>query len=352
MVVTGGNHDSPSHLESPRELLASLRVHVVGNMPTKVEEALIPLPNAEDPKLVVAAIPFLRDRDLRMGKSGETATSIQSQLISGIAKTYSKAYSAAKPWLVESGAAFLACGHLTMTGSQVCPLAQGGSEREIHVGGLGAVDASKLPSEIDYLALGHLHRPQRVGELEHFRYSGSPLPLSFAEAGDEKEVRLLDFTDGKLTGNYGLRLPLPRRLIQWRLQRDQLNYYLREKRPPKSPLTPWVEVIVTDPRPGENLFETVRELAKDRPYQVVRVVSSRTSQASQFQFGEFRDETEADDLMADPGRIFDCRLEESDDYTEEEKEELRVAFAELLEMNRELEATTTPLGSLPVIPTA
>tara|TARA_R110002096_G_scaffold147220_15_gene306967 strand:+ start:6348 stop:7403 length:1056 start_codon:yes stop_codon:yes gene_type:complete len=349
MVVTGGNHDSPSHLESPRELLSALRVHVIGNLPGKMEEALIPLPCADHPQVIVAAIPFLRDRDLRSGKSGESATSIQAQLASGIGKVYAKAHAAAKPWIAK-GAAFLATGHLTMNGSQVCPLAKGGSEREIHIGGLGSIDASRLPSEIDYLALGHLHRPQLVGELEHFRYSGSPLPLSFAEAGDEKEVRVLDFEGGKLTGNFGVRLPLPRRLIQWRLQREQLSFYLREKRPPKSKLTPWVEVIVTDPRPGENLFETVRELAKDRPYEVVRVVSSRVTPISQFQLGTFRDESEADDLMANPERIFDCRLEESEDYSEAEKEELRIAFAELLEMNREEEANAGVLPNLTTVP--
>ncbi len=337
MIVTGGNHDSPSHLEAPRELLSALRVHVVGQMPDKVEQTLIPLPNAENPALIVAAIPFLRDRDLRTGKSGESAAAIQEQLVAGIAKIYARAGKAAKTWKNERGAAFLATGHLTAGGSLTCPQAEGGSEREIHVGGLGTIDAARFPTGIDYLALGHLHRPQNVAGVEHFRYSGSPLPLSFAEAADEKEVRILDFAEGRLAGNHRAPLPLPRRLIQWRLQRDELAFYLREKKPPKSPLTPWVEVIVEDPRPGENLYEAVRELAVGRPYEVVRVVGQRLPNSGQFVLGEFRDERDADDLMADPTRIFECRLAEAEGYDEAERDALRTAFAELLELGGESE---------------
>ncbi len=324
-----------------------MRVHVIGQLPGKVEQTLIPLPSADDPKLVIAAIPFLRDRDLRTGKPGESPGEIQEQLVSGMAKIYAKASRLAKPWK-QRGTAFLATGHLTAGGSLTCPQAEGGSEREIHVGGLGTISASRFPTTIDYLALGHLHRPQVVAGIDHFRYSGSPIPLSFTEAADEKEVRVLDFQEGRLTGNHRVLLPLPRRLIQWRLRRDELKLYLQEKTPPKSPLTPWVEVVVEDPRSGENLYEHVRELATGRPYEIVRVIGKRTRDSASFVLGEFRDQTEADDLLADPSRIFECRLRE-DTGTEEDKVALRAAFAELLELHQEREGgERTSLSGLPI----
>ncbi|MDE9500394.1 exonuclease subunit SbcD, partial [Xenorhabdus bovienii] len=60
----------------------------------------------------------------------------------------------------------------------------------------------------DYIALGHIHRPQVIGKSEHIRYSGSPIPLSFDEVNQEKSVCLVDFKADKL-GSITL-LPIPR----------------------------------------------------------------------------------------------------------------------------------------------
>ena len=331
MVVTSGNHDSPAHLDAPREVLAALRVSVVGSLPSKAEEILIPLPNADQPRAVIAAMPFLRDRDLRTGGAGLSADKIQQLLRQGIQKRYAQAAKSGAKWK-SRGAALIAMGHLTAKGAETSD-----SEREIHVGGLGTVGAEIFPTAFDYVALGHLHRPQAVGNRDEIRYSGSPIPLSFSEAGDEKEVRILDFEDGKLAGDYPLRLPLPRRLIQWRLKRANLEKYLVEKRPPKSELRPWVEVIVEDPLPGENLYEVVRELAEGRPYEVVRVVGKRPETAAPALIGEFTTESAADDLLRDPKRVFDYRLEDDETLTEPEKQDLRTAFDELLEIHEEHE---------------
>ncbi|MEM7011415.1 MAG: exonuclease subunit SbcD [Verrucomicrobiota bacterium] len=330
MVVTSGNHDSPAHLDAPKEVLAALRVHVVGCLPNKVEDTLVVLPSEDDPQLAIAAMPFLRDRDLRTGGAGLSADAIQKLLRKGIQKRYAQAAKAGAKWK-SKGTGLLAMGHLTVKGGETSD-----SERDIHVGGLGTVGAEIFPSAFDYVALGHLHRPQAVGNRTEIRYSGSPLPLSFSEAGDEKEVRILDFADGKLAGDYRLQLPLARRLIQWRLQREELPFYLTEKKPPKSELTPWVEVIVEDPLPGENLYEVVRELAHGRPYEVVRVVGKRPEAGiAPALIGEFTTETDADELLRDPKRIFEFKLDDEESLTETEKNELRTAFDELLEIHEE-----------------
>src|SRR5438874_1538560 len=78
-VIVAGNHDSPAHLEAPREVLKALGAHVIGSLPQVVEEVLVPLPNADSPQLVVASVPFLRDRDLRTGQSGQSAADIQRE---------------------------------------------------------------------------------------------------------------------------------------------------------------------------------------------------------------------------------------------------------------------------------
>ena len=64
--------------------------------------------------------------------------------------------------------------------------------REIYVGALEAFPTAAFPAA-DYIALGHIHRPQKVGGFEHIRYSGSPIALSFDEARQQKEMLLVDF---------------------------------------------------------------------------------------------------------------------------------------------------------------
>ena len=195
VVVTGGNHDSPAHLEAPSRVLRTLHVHVTGALPENINDLLVPLPSADHPKLVIAAVPFLRDRDLRTGAFGQTADEIREELRSGIEAVYQRTAKACEAFR-NKGAAVLAMGHLTVTGARVSE-----SERVVHVGGLGKVDHKVFPEDFDYVALGHLHRPQTIGS-EAIRYSGSPIPLSFSECEDIKQVRLLDFGNGSLIGNH------------------------------------------------------------------------------------------------------------------------------------------------------
>ena len=207
-VIVAGNHDSPGHLEAPREVLRSLSFHVIGTLAEQPVDWLVPLPNPESPQLVVAALPFLRDADLRVGLSGQSADEIQRALVAGIARRYQEAAHAAAEWR-ERGVPVLATGHLTVVGST-----NSESEREIHIGGLGAVGTECFPAAFDYVALGHLHRPQAAGGRDHVRYAGSPLALSFSEADDVKEVR-------------------PARFRGWRVDRPVAA--LHPARPPPDP---------------------------------------------------------------------------------------------------------------------
>ncbi len=329
-VVTAGNHDSPAHLEAPRHVLAALRTHVVGRLPDNIEDVIVVLPNREEPRLIVAAMPFLRDRDLRTGAIGESAAQIREQLTMGMERRYKEAADAIFDARLEDYPA-IGMGHLTVSGCETTP----DSERDIHVGGLGTVHPSIFPANFDYMALGHLHKPQQVTGSGRLRYSGSPIPLSFAEANDEKEMRVLDFEGKKLIGNYGMRIPLSRRLVRWRLQRSELEHYLRVKTPPKSDFIPWVQVEVADPHPGENIFETVRELAEGRPYEVVRVGRPPVEHSSDLLLDPNNSVEQADDLLASPLKVFGCRLDMEEDLTESERESLEGAFRELLNLREE-----------------
>jgi len=329
LVITAGNHDSPAVLEAPRGLLSALDIHVVGRLPKKIKDLVIPLPHAAAPQVVVVALPFLRERDLREGGIGQGAEAIRRQLADGIRRIHRLAAQQTAEWR-QRGIPVLAMGHLT-AGSDACPE----GEREIHIGGLGAVGADAFPPEFDYVALGHLHRPQAVGDGNRIRYSGSPIPLSFGEATDVKELRVVDFGEGRLVGCHALRLDLERSLAQWRIPFDQLALHLREKHPPRTPLMPWVEVVVEAAPPGEPIFQLVQDLAKGRPYEVVRVLHHRPTATPQLTAGEWSPEAEAADLLASPERVFACRLSDEPDLPDEDRVGLTTVFRELLDLHQD-----------------
>ena len=121
MVVTGGNHDSPSFLNAPREVLRYLNVHVIGCMPESIADELIVIPDRQgEPELIVCAVPYLRDRDVRRAEAGESYEEKGRKLIEGIKAHYSDVCKEAERIRRELGkqVPIIAMGHLFTAGGQ------------------------------------------------------------------------------------------------------------------------------------------------------------------------------------------------------------------------------------------
>lgn len=195
VVITAGNHDSPSFLNAPRELLKFLNIHVVGCASESPEDELIMIAGPDDePRLIVCAVPYLRDRDIRTAEAGESVEDKERKIIEGIRAHYRMVYDAAqeKRSRLKKPVPIVAMGHLYTEGGKTV---DGDGVRELYIGSLLHVGMDVFPECIDYLALGHLHIPQTVGGSEFIRYSGSPLPIGFGEAAQEKSVVLVEFSD-------------------------------------------------------------------------------------------------------------------------------------------------------------
>ncbi|EIM62398.1 exonuclease SbcCD subunit D C-terminal domain-containing protein [Desulfobacter postgatei] len=193
VVVVAGNHDSPSFLNAPRELLKALDVHVVGSSTESAEDEVLVLRNEQDaPELIVCAVPYLRDRDIRVAEAGESVEEKERKLIDGIRTHYAAVAALAEQKREELGAdiPIIGTGHLFTAGGQTV---DGDGVRELYVGSLAHVTAGIFPACFNYLALGHLHVPQKVNGSEIIRYSGSPLPMGFGEAKQQKSVCLVAF---------------------------------------------------------------------------------------------------------------------------------------------------------------
>ncbi len=209
VIITGGNHDSVSTMNAPRQILEMLQMHVVGGVTDDLKDEIIEIRNEnEQTELVVCAVPFLRDRDIRKSVPGETIDEKNKQMRDGIIAHYQQLADEVNSYH-EQKIPIIAMGHLFMAGASTSD-----SEREIYIGNLEKLTNTNFPDIFDYVALGHIHRPQKIGGSETIRYSGSPIPLSFSERNDTKEIVLLDFQNNKLQNIESLHVPEFRKLMQ------------------------------------------------------------------------------------------------------------------------------------------
>ncbi len=324
IVVTGGNHDSPQMLDAPKEILALLNVYLVGKAAEDVSDEIIVLKNSEgEVEALVAAVPFLRDQDLRRAVSGETSNDRIEKIKEGILSHYEEVGKAAADFKTAK-IPVIATGHLCVTGHE-----NSAKQENIYLGNMENIRADQFPEVFDYVALGHIHRPQAIGGLENVRYCGSLIPLSFSETKDEKSVTLVSFKGKKIKEIRELKVPTFRRLktiegsleyVQERLEKLHHDY--------QDGLPVWVEVIVESESIIPNLNGILQDFTKDFNLEILKTRAKTT----RFSLNEQGDYQELDEL--EPIDVFRKKCE-SAGRPAENMEELVNTFMELEEWMRE-----------------
>jgi exonuclease SbcD len=256
VVVIAGNHDSPSFLNAPKELLRALNVYVVGAMTDALEDEVIVLFKDEQPEAIVCAVPYLRDKDIRTIEPGETIDDKNDKLVEGLKKHYADVCGFAEQKRSEFESAgysdipIVAMGHLFTAGGKIV---EGDGVRELYVGSLVHVGEEAFSSVIDYFALGHLHVPQTVGSTEHIRYCGSPIPIGYGEAQQEKKIVLIEF-NGTTPGIRELPVPCFQRLVRIVGSLDDIHAKLETLKREESDA--WLEIEYT----GKEIIGNLREM--------------------------------------------------------------------------------------------
>ncbi len=272
IVIIAGNHDSPSFLSAPENLLRALDVHVIGAICEQPDnEVLILNDAAGQAELIVCAVPYLRDRDIRSVAAGESIEDKQQKLIDGIAQHYVEVCQLAeqKRQALGSDLPIIAMGHLFTAGGKTI---DGDGVRELYVGSLAHVTAGIFPECIDYLALGHLHVPQKINDSELMRYSGSPIPMGFGEAKQQKSVCLVNFK--QRTGIVSLiNVPCFQKLQQikghWQAIESQIKtVVITEKKA-------WLEIIYEGDEVLTDLRERLETELLGTGIEVLRVKNNR-----------------------------------------------------------------------------
>jgi exonuclease SbcD len=264
---------------------------------------------------------------------------VREKLKAGLIQHYGTLFQSAKGYR-EAGVPLIATGHLTLSGT-----ASGEGEREIHLGAGGLVSGQDLGASqpekpgFDYIALGHIHRGQALGDSEHVRYSGSPVPLSFSEADDIKEVVLLETRRANPhTGTplsvrvQSIAVPTWRRLVRWTGPLEDVCAAIQQFQPTPPPaLEAWADIRIESDQPSQIIDAKVAEALAGKPLRVLRMRKVETlAPKAQPSFAEMR----ADLHELNPTDVFTQKCDEEGYVLESEKgERLRATFAELLEMH-------------------
>ena len=210
VIIVGGNHDSGALLDSEKDILDMLNIHVVGSLnniaPENIKDIVFDIKDENENVIgLCCAVPYVREIELRnyyqdqVGK-GELSDKAYKQLYQLVKK-------AAEKKAKGKSIPLIATGHLYASGLEG-RFSQ--ADREIRcddgrrtiddvIGNLGSVHVSVFPKEFSYVALGHIHYTTMVAKNQNVRYSGSPFVLGFDEANLPRYVLMIDVEAGKKT---------------------------------------------------------------------------------------------------------------------------------------------------------
>ena len=319
VVVVGGNHDSPNFLNAPKDILAAINVCVMGNAGENIEDEIVVIVDKdENPIAIVCAVPFLRERDISRFTEGETYSDRSKRIAESIKKHYEKVAEIAdnKRKSINKNIPIIATGHLSVAGGKTT---EDDGVRETYIGNVECVGSEIFSSIFDYVALGHYHIPAVIDK--NVRYSGSPIPMGFGEAYQQKSLYMVDFEDNttKITK---IEIPVFQQLESIRGDKLFINNRLEELK--KLDSSVWVEIIYE----GEDVFPDftawANEVTTDTKIEIIKLqnrqylVEVLTQDDSTLSLDEL-----------DKFEVFD-KLLEKNNISVKQKEELRNLYREII----------------------
>ncbi|WP_263064833.1 exonuclease subunit SbcD [Dickeya dadantii] len=323
LVVMGGNHDSVATLNESRALLACLNTRVIAGFDGDINEQVLVLNNrAGEPGALLCAVPFLRPRDVLTSQAGQSGAQKQQALQDAIASHYQRCYQLACEQRETLGRELpiVLTGHLTTVG-----VATSDSVRDIYIGTLDAFPAQAFPPA-DYIALGHIHRPQRVAQCEHIRYSGSPIPLSFDELNHEKSVYLVHFEQGNLHEVTALTVPTeqPMQLVKGNL--PEIERRLAGFRDYHGDKPVWLDIEIATQDYLSDMQQHIQTLTE--PLNVEVLLLRRAREQQQQMLVQLEKET-LEELH--PAEVFARRLAQENDLDEPRQQRLKGLFDRVIQ---------------------
>lgn len=315
VVITAGNHDSPNLIDAPTELLKYNQIYTIGHG-DDLSRQIIPI-EINGQGVVILAAPYLREGDVRKAIAGERYDDKKDATRAGIVNHYQQLAQLAKTQYPNIP--LIAMGHLFMDKSVISD-----SERLIQVGNLAGISVTAFEHLFDYMALGHIHKPQSLDKNKKIRFSGSPISLSFSERTQKKRMIQVEIQD-KLVQSHSIPIPTFRSLIRIEGTFEAVQIQLKSIRN-NNELPVLVEIVVQEKQWNSLIIQNVLQVVEEgSPNYIVANYRIFFEQGVQGLEGQSLSTTIQDLDVRD---VFEKRLEQ-DDAPEETKKAMRDAFEEV-----------------------
>lgn len=316
LVVLAGNHDSVAMLGESKGLLAKLTTRVVpiASHDQAIHQQVFTLKNRQgQDAAVICAIPFIRPRDILQSKAGQSAGDKQQSLQQAIADHYQSLYLLAKELANTASKGqlpIIATGHLTTVGVSVSE-----SVRDIYIGTLDAFPANAFPPA-DYIALGHIHRSQKVAKSDVIRYCGSPIPLSFDEAKYDKSILMVEFDETRETIVTPITIPRFQPMLMVKAPLDNIYSEVEvviKQLESIDEKDVWLDIEIESAEYLNDLQARITQIVDDLPVEILLV--RRSKQSRKLMNGAQEKITLKELSLED---VFDARLAQENADTEKE----------------------------------
>ena len=312
VFIIAGNHDSPSLLSAPKEILEMVNVHIYAT-----KEDIKPYVIGE--KVVVLPIPFPRDQEFRRLVQGGTIKEEDDRLrlaIEELYKTETEKTASAYPSLP-----IVAMGHLMATNINV------EDKPDLYIGGLGTIDSGSFPKALSYVALGHIHKKMNLNSSGTLCYSGSPIPFSFKEAKDTKVLKLVEI-EGSETKVSDITIPRFRNLFQIKGDKESIEKELKSLVEDKE--EGWVSIEITESGVSSSLRSFCESITEQTGLEIIHIKDTTVSK----RLLETEEEIESLDSLSEED-IFSKFLDEKE-IKNERKDDLLTLFREILQQLEEV----------------
>lgn len=249
--IIAGNHDSGFLLEIPNHLVNYKKITIVGSL-GKIQDHHIATPDFQ-----LTLLPFFRTAELNNWKSDLNLKGDLHELESVILEKFfeSHNFNDMFPKILMGHHLF---GDFEMSGS----------EHFISLSGVDTIDPKKYLKDYDYLALGHIHKYQKVSSLDHY-YSGSPYPLRFSET-ERKTINLIEIDDSQLNISR-VDVPIFENLINVKVKSSKAIEEINKLRPIND-VENLLNLEIFYDQWDAGLIDTIEEILKQKEIKLVNLL--------------------------------------------------------------------------------
>ncbi len=320
IIIINGNHDSANFLLAPRTILSGMKTFISAGLPQSLEDIILTLPE-NNPEVVIAAVPYLRDIDII---NFFPETDKYSEIQKNIALFYHVIAEKTQNFK-KKGIPVIATGHFFVTDSRQ-------SEKDVtdySLGGLIDINSSQLPETIDYYALGHVHRPWALKE-KNIHYCGNPFPMSLNDIRSDipKQINLIDTQD--ITNIKSIPVPLPRQIVKFSGTAQEVEEQIKNFEN-KGFFSPAYAVAIIEDYQGD--MDKIREYLTSINTEQIKLLTTvfppkkNNIPSNKTYIKAFENN--------DPKTIFSMFISQQAGLNDQEKKDLLETFDELLSIHRQ-----------------